>query len=352
MRLILMVDSIVPNSAPLPEAAQAAMSEIRQSMHRQGLQVEDLALAVGVSAAHLRSCLAGKRRLSPLNFVIACRAAGLEFTLAAAALDGIVAGTSHLRAAKAAREYECFYCGSKIRRQEEYVRLSPSSLGLSALTQHFCRSCSGSARWLSGAGKPRVDKASPIRDDRQLLLPLASHVKPTCVQLIDITGTLAAKILAHPAEIFGLSSPQFEEFVLDRLIAMGMEARPVGGGTYRRDGGVDIIFTPQRSFAFPFIGAVQVKHRQDPSRRIGPEPLRELMGVMAAQRLFSAGMIVTNTTFTPDAKDFAARAGATLRLRDFHDLMRWVADDFLDDAEWREMPSRIELCDGVWIDLG
>lgn len=347
-----MVEFIVPNSTRLLDAVQAAMSEIRQSMDRQGLPVEDLALTVGVSASHLRLCLAGKKRLSPSSFVVACRATGLEFTLAAAALDGMVGGTAHLRAARAAREYECFYCGSRIRRQEEYVRLSPSSLGLSTLTQHFCPSCARSARWLGGAAAPDNRETAPVRDDRQLVLPLANHVKPTYIQLIDVTSTLAAKILANPKEVFGLSPPQFEELIVDRLIAMGMEPRLVGGGAYRRDGGVDIIFTPRRSFAFPFIGAVQVKHRQDPSRKVGPEPLRELMGVMAAQRLFAAGMIVTNTSFTPDAKEFAARTGPMIRLRDFHDLMRWVADDFLDDAEWREMPSRIELCDGVWIDLG
>jgi hypothetical protein len=36
---------------------------------------------------------------------------------------------------------------------------------------------------------------------------------------------------------------------------------------------------------------------------------------------------------------------------DFQDLMRWVAENFTDDAEWREMPKRIELCEGISIDL-
>jgi restriction endonuclease len=94
-----------------------------------------------------------------------------------------------------------------------------------------------------------------------------------------------------------------------------------------------------------------VKHRRDPHSKIGPEPLRELLGSMAVHRFFTAGMIVTNTTFTPDAKNFAARCQPILRLRDFEDLMRWVAANFTDDAEWREIPKRIELCDGISIDL-
>jgi restriction endonuclease Mrr len=212
------------------------------------------------------------------------------------------------------------------------------------------------ARWLqhpptSPTPGDRQRPASAATDDRQLLLPFALHVKTTYVQLVDITSTLSAKILANPAELFELSPPQFEELVLDRLSVMGLHARPVGGGTYRRDGGIDIIFTPPRTFPFPFIGAVQVKHRRNPSNKVGPEPLRELMGVMAAQRVFAAGMIVTNTGFTPDAKDFASRSQSLLRLRDFHALMRWVADNFLDDAEWRELPTLVQLCEGVSIDL-
>ena len=139
--------------------------------------------------------------------------------------------------------------------------------------------------------------------------------------------------------------------MLDRLCAMGFETHQVGGGTFRRDGGIDIIFTPAKAYPFPFLGAVQVKHRRDPHSKVGSEPLREFMGAMAVHRFFAAGMIVTNTTFTPDAKDFAARCQPFLRLRDFQDLMRWVAENFTDDAEWREMPKRIELCEGISIDL-
>jgi restriction endonuclease Mrr len=185
-------------------------------------------------------------------------------------------------------------------------------------------------------------------DDPQ---PLLEHVKQTHVQLIDISSPLSARILANPDELLRLSPSQFEELVLDRLCAMGFEAHQVGGGTFRKDGGIDIIFTPTKTYPFPFLGAVQVKHRRDPYSKVGPQPLRELLGAMAVRRVFAAGMIVTNTTFTPDAKDLATRCQPILRLRDFQDLMRWVAENFTDDAEWREIPRRIDLCDGISIDL-
>ncbi len=81
------------------------------------------------------------------------------------------------------------------------------------------------------------------------------------------------------------------------------------------------------------------------------KPVRELAGVLSAHRLFADGMIVTNTSFTPDARDFASRTQSLIRRRGFQDLMRWVADNFADDAEWREMPSRVQLCEGLLIDL-
>jgi hypothetical protein len=207
------------------------------------------------------------------------------------------------------------------------------------------------AGWTQPIPGIATTETATTNDSQQLLLPFAQHVKPTCVHLVDISSTLSARILANPHELLQLNPPQFEQLVLERLCAMGLDAHPVGGGTFRRDGGIDIVFTPPRTCPFPFLGAVQVKHRRDPHTKVGPEPLRELLGVMAAHRFFAAGMIVTNTTFTADAKDFATRSQSVLRLRDFKDLMRWVADNFTDDAEWRELPKRIQLCDGISIDL-
>jgi hypothetical protein len=215
-----------------------------------------------------------------------------------------------------------------IEQGDPYVRLEPfgPTRQGGAEVLHFCRSCSVLARWIQ-----------PVEPNHgQLVIPFAQHVKPTRVQLVDISKILSARVLANPNELLQLTAAQFEEFVLERLCAMGLNARLVGGGTFRKDGGIDIVFTPPKTFPFPFLGAVQVKHHREPNRKVGPQPLRELLGVIAANRFLAAGMIVTNTTFTPDAKDFATRSQSILRLRDFQDLMRWVDDNFTDDAEWRK----------------
>ena len=60
---------------------------------------------------------------------------------------------------------------------------------------------------------------------------------------------------------------------------------------------------------------------------------------------------MTNTSFTPDAEWVAQRRALLMRLRDFHDLTRWLRDEYPREAEWREMPSQIEMCPGVIIKL-
>jgi len=40
-----------------------------------------------------------------------------------------------------------------------------------------------------------------------------------------------------------------------------------------------------------------------------------------------------------------------LRLRGFDDIRRWLAGNFTDDAEWREMPDSIEVARGVIVPI-
>jgi hypothetical protein len=61
--------------------------------------------------------------------------------------------------------------------------------------------------------------------------------------------------------------------------------------------------------------------------------------------------LVTNTTFTPDARWFASKEPALVQLRDVQDLRRWLKGEFSRDAEWRDMPTGIELCPGVRVEL-
>jgi hypothetical protein len=130
---------------------------------------------------------------------------------------------------------------------------------------------------------------------------------------------------------------------------MGYEAERVRH-TFARDGGIDIVFWPKRACPIPFLGAVQVKHHRSSHRKTGPTPVRELVGVMGTLP-FQIGLLVSNTSFTADAQWYAENQRAIIRLRDMSDLKRWIASNFTDEAEWRELPALIELCPGVIIDI-
>lgn len=196
------------------------------------------------------------------------------------------------------------------------------------------------------------DQGCSIGDARvklRELLPSIPDAPQYQIEIISIGQLLSDQILKDPSAINHISPREFELLICDRLYAMGLEPKLVGA-TNRRDGGVDIVFWPRTKSAFPFLGAAQVKHHRDWKAKEGPAVVREFAGVLSSQP-FHAGLIVTNTSFTPDAKWFAREHASLLKLREFEDIRRWLINRFDDEEEWREIPKRIELCPGVFVDL-
>ena len=169
------------------------------------------------------------------------------------------------------------------------------------------------------------------------------------VRIVGIGAALSAALKKNPSLLHGLSPSEFEEFVCDRLSAMGLEPKRVGN-TNRKDGGVDVVFWPKAAPAFPFVGAAQVKHHKRFSQHQGPDAVRDFAGVVAGHR-FNAGLIVTNTVFTPDARWLADKFNGLLRLREYEDLVRWIRGEFGHLEEWREIPKTIELAPGIVIEI-
>jgi hypothetical protein len=165
------------------------------------------------------------------------------------------------------------------------------------------------------------------------------------VEIVGVGAILAAQIAAEPASLYGLEPGQFEEFICDRLNAMGLEPKRVGA-VNRKDGGIDVLFWPKTKGAFPFLGAAQIKHHRDPGRKEGSSTVRDFAGAIAGHPI-GAALLVTNTAFTPDAEWFAQERARLIRLRGLTDISRWVVNNFADESEWREIPLEIELCPGV-----
>ncbi len=186
------------------------------------------------------------------------------------------------------------------------------------------------------------------RQTGQLELPFDEPlVQPVRVELIDVTQVLHERLRVDPDDIYRITAEQLEEFVCERLSAMGFEAHRIGR-TNRKDGGIDIVFW--NGGPFPVLGAAQVKHHRDRGRSNGPDAIRDLRGVLATHP-FQFGVVVTNTTFTPDARWFAEHQHGLIRLRDGEDLRKWINDEFVSDERWRIVPARIVLCPGVEISI-
>jgi len=167
------------------------------------------------------------------------------------------------------------------------------------------------------------------------------------VILISAVDQLRAALGRDLELVYRINVEQLELLVCDRLDAMGFEVRRVGH-TFASDGGVDIVSWPKRS-NFPYLMAVQVKHSCRPTRKVGPRPVKELLAVLQASP-FDAGLLVTNTSFSPDAKWFARHGSRMVRLRDLEDLRRWIAGNFLTE-HLRDLPDEIQLAPGVTVSI-
>jgi len=293
-----------------------------------------------------------------------------------------------IRRSRARKPYSCRRCSKAISQGETYYRYEPHPLARyhrGEPVRHFCERCAVEVGIASGnlrvtyVSRPRAreiealhsvgpEAAGPL--DIQREFPFegeASHlidayvalpeepesegltICETQVSVIPFSEELLAELRRDPTELLKLTPDQFELFLCDRLDAMGMERQRVGS-IYAPDGGIDILAWPRQPAAFPFLVGVQAKHRKSWTEKVGVRDVREF-GAVVRNWPLQAGLLVTNTSFTPNATWEIENHKHIIRLRDFEDLRRWIADNFVDDAEWREIPEQIEYRPGKFIRL-
>jgi hypothetical protein len=266
-----------------------------------------------------------------------------------------MAETLYLIETRARGLYFCSACKRHIQVGTTYFRHDPHPSARryrDQKTSHWCRECilasdPGPKEYVTG--RIRVPALRVLGMSPNLQRPEPTLLEPLRIEVVGLGSLLSRQLADDPLLVHSLSAGEFEEFVCDRLYAMGLEPKRVGS-TQRKDGGIDVVFWPRAAGAFPFLGAAQIKHHRDPQRKEGPGSVRDFAGAIAGHG-FNAGMLVSNTSFTPDAQWFARERAKLLRLRDFSDVRRWLLDNFSDEAEWRELPSSIELCPGVVVKI-
>lgn len=71
------------------------------------------------------------------------------------------------------------------------------------------------------------------------------------VEIIPFGQALASKMVHEPELVHQLSPGEFEEFISERLFAMGFEPQRIG--SYNQpDGGIGVLFWPRNKHSFPF----------------------------------------------------------------------------------------------------
>jgi transcriptional regulator with XRE-family HTH domain len=181
------------------------------------------------------------------------------------------------------------------------------------------------------------------------MLGLVSKNKGAFVRVIDVTPELLQLLKEDPRRLAQLTPDRFEQFIAERLDRVGFDVT-LTGRTTRKDGGIDLIAVPKVRTVGSFLLAGQVKHHSD----VGKVSRGEVDRLLAwKDSPFRVGLLVTNTTFTSDARWVAELPSNRhfLRLRDFDDLKRWIEDNFSSTEDWHEIPDEIELAPGVVISV-
>ncbi len=265
---------------------------------------------------------------------------------------------ANLRLSTAKYQYNCERCSRIINKGRPYYRLEPFPIarikGIEKV-KHLCFTCvhgeeSDDTRqetrdwlkyyWVGGVEAQQLQIFSP--EDEPITLVR------TEVHTFSITADFLHALGNNPDEIYQLTPEAFEALICDRLQAMNYGVERIGH-SFQKDGGIDIVAW-QKKAEFPFLMAIQVKHHRSPKFKTGPGPIRELLGVIHSHP-FQVGVLVTNTTFTPDAKWAAQQHPLLVQLRDIHAIQRWLKNEFLDEYNWQEIPDQITVCPGVVIRL-
>jgi restriction system protein len=138
------------------------------------------------------------------------------------------------------------------------------------------------------------------------------------IALSGVNERLLRMISSQPSLMQEMSARQFEELVAEVMQRQGytVELTPA-----TRDGGKDI-YVAKRSDLGSFLYLVECK-KYALDNPVGVGVVRALYGTVQYERA-TAGIVVTSSTFTRDARDFVQRIEHQMSLRDYVALSDWI----------------------------
>lgn len=138
-------------------------------------------------------------------------------------------------------------------------------------------------------------------------------------QIVSFSESLAVELKKTPEKIHGVTSRQFEHLIAELFDDMGWEVELTKA---TRDGGRDILARMNTGSFNIFCLIEAKKYRKD--RSIGVQLVRNLYGTFCDEKANSA-MLVTTSRFTDDAVKFRERHKYQLELKDYTDVIGWLA---------------------------
>lgn len=144
-------------------------------------------------------------------------------------------------------------------------------------------------------------------------------------QVIDYTWKLLEDLKLDYSLIFSISPEQFENLVAEFLTKNNFSVR-LNGETNRKDGGIDLIAWKKEIVTI--IIAIQVKFKSKISKKVTASEIRDFKGSLSINNYFTAGMVVTNTDFTADARWIEEQLNSSLELKNSNDLKSWLNSNF------------------------
>lgn len=153
-----------------------------------------------------------------------------------------------------------------------------------------------------------------VLPDKELIVPSKDIITGVTI----INDSLLKRAKKNPKIIDDISPREFEEMVCELLDKQGYEVRLT---KQTRDGGKDIIVV-QNSVLGEFCIYVECK-KYDMSNPISVKLVRELYGTVMADNA-TAGMIITTSYFTKDAKEYQNKIKHRMKLKDYNDLIQEI----------------------------
>jgi restriction system protein len=164
------------------------------------------------------------------------------------------------------------------------------------------------------------EKKVILDPDGNPIEPNSKNYRKIITVVHTVNAEFLKKIAKKPSLIYELSPRQFEEIVAELLNRKGYEIK-ISPAT--RDGGVDI-YAAHKTDLGSFLYVVQCK-KYNVEHRVGVGLIRDLLGTVELERA-TAGIMVTSSFFTKDARELQQKMAYRISLQDYFGIQKWIKE--------------------------